>query len=342
MSEYQFVHFLAMDRPLDEGQLVFVRRQSSRAEITPWEFTNEYPFGDLHGDAMAMLRRGYDVHLHYANFGIRRLLIRLPAGLPCDRRAFAAFRVSHCIEWHADKKGRGGILHIKPEADAGTYDEELYDVDSLLPVLAKVRDLLIAGDLRPLYLAWLACNFDEASLEPPVPAGLGKLPAALEAMADFYAVSDDLLAAAAERSPPLPKLASVDQTLKRWIAGQSPEALRRLVRRFLSRDSAATRAETLANIRAEIGAPNWPTNEPSRTLAQLRESASALHGRRLSEERRAKDATRGKRLSAIGQIRARRSNRKLIQRPPATSMIPLAEESGTRSCVFDIAHTGGE
>ncbi len=51
MSEYQFVHFLAIDSPLDDKQLAYMRRQSSRAEISQWEFTNEYDFGDFHGDA---------------------------------------------------------------------------------------------------------------------------------------------------------------------------------------------------------------------------------------------------------------------------------------------------
>jgi len=123
MSEYQFVHFLAIDRPLDDKQLAFMERQSTRAEITRWEFTNEYHYGDFHGNAMEMLRRGYDVHLHYANFGIRRLMIRLPAGLPCDQKTFRAFKAEYGLAWHADKKGKGGILEIYPEADAGTYEE---------------------------------------------------------------------------------------------------------------------------------------------------------------------------------------------------------------------------
>jgi hypothetical protein len=58
MSEYQFIHFLAVDRSLNDEQLKYMRRQSSRAEITPREFTNEYHFGDFRGNAMEMLRRG--------------------------------------------------------------------------------------------------------------------------------------------------------------------------------------------------------------------------------------------------------------------------------------------
>lgn len=115
MSEYQYVHFMALDRPLDDRQLEFMRRQSSRAEVTRWDFSNQ---------------------------------------------------------------------------------EDLYDVGTMLPEIAPVRELLIGGDLRPLYVAWLACNGDDEALEPPVPAGLGKLTPALKALAKFYEVSLDLIAAA--------------------------------------------------------------------------------------------------------------------------------------------------
>ena len=205
MSEYQFVHFLAVDRPVEEKELGFMRRQSSRAEISPWEFTNEYHFGDFHGDARAMLRHGYDVHLHYASFGIRRLMFRLPGGLPCERRVFEAFRVPDAIGWYPDPKPPGGILEITPEGDADAYDEELWDIAKLLPKLAPVRERLIAGDLRPLYVAWLACCHDESATEPPIPAGLGKLDAGLRTMAEFYEVGQDLVAAAAAQAPAEPR-----------------------------------------------------------------------------------------------------------------------------------------
>ena len=49
MSEYQLVHFLALDRPLNDAQMEFMSGQSSRAKVTRWEFTNEYHFGSFHG-----------------------------------------------------------------------------------------------------------------------------------------------------------------------------------------------------------------------------------------------------------------------------------------------------
>jgi len=299
MSEYQFFHFLAIDRPLDDAALEFMRRQSTRAEITRWQFTNEYHFGDFHGNAREMLRRGYDIHLHYANFGVRKLMIRLRAGLPCDRRTFQAFQVQHCVHWDPDKKGRGGILTIEPQADPGSYEEEFYDADTLLPAIAPVRELLIGGDLRPLYLAWLACNQDDEAQEPPVPAGLDKPGKPLSAMAAFYEVSQDLVAAAAEHSPPLPNMPDASQTLSDWIAAQPPEVLRDLARRLLSGDAAGARSETLARVRDETGAAAWPVAEPARTFAQLREAAGRMREHRSHRKQREQEKARRKRLAGI-------------------------------------------
>src|SRR6516162_8426935 len=105
MSEFQYVAFRAIDGPVSPKNLAFMQRQSTRAEITPWAFDNEYHFGDFHGNAEEMLRRGYDFHLHYANFGIRKLMFRLPTGLPCDRKLFDAFCPEYGLKWKADKQG---------------------------------------------------------------------------------------------------------------------------------------------------------------------------------------------------------------------------------------------
>ena len=131
MSEFQYVYFAAVDRPLDDGQLEFMRRQSTRAEVSRWEFSNEYHFGDFHGQADEMLRRGYDVHLHYANFGIRRLMFRLPSGLPWSPKVFDAYHVEYAIDFKRDNEGQAGTLCFSPEADGGTYDEDFFEFDKL-------------------------------------------------------------------------------------------------------------------------------------------------------------------------------------------------------------------
>src|SRR5947209_16430892 len=137
MSEYQYIAFRAIDQPVSEEDLEFMRRQSSRAEVTPWSFDNEYHFGGFHGNAAEMLRRGYDLHLHYANFGTRTLMIRLPEGLP-DARAAQPYLDDESLTFRKDKTGPGGILCIEPAYESGEL-EELDDIGVTINRLLPLR-----------------------------------------------------------------------------------------------------------------------------------------------------------------------------------------------------------
>jgi hypothetical protein len=299
MSEFQYVYFQAVDHPLNDKQLAYMRRQSSRAEISPWEFSNEYHFGDFRGDPYEMLRRGYDVHLHYANFGIRRLMFRLPAGLPWNKKTFGQYETEYGLGWEPEKKGPGGVLEISPEADAGTFDEDFYDFDRVIEVLGRVREMLAGGDLRPLYLAWLACAGDDDATEPPVPAGLDKLPRELTAIASFYELSRDLIQAAAKRSPEAPAATEKSHALQAWVDRQSADELRELALRMLTDPTPAARAETLARIRDEAPTTDWPTAEPSRTFADLQRAAQGVEEHRVEQESRKEQRAREARLKSI-------------------------------------------
>jgi hypothetical protein len=79
MSEYQYYEFLAIDRPLDRTAQDALRSISSRARITATSFTNHYEWGDLKGDPRKFMERWFDLHLYLANWGTRRLMLRMPA-----------------------------------------------------------------------------------------------------------------------------------------------------------------------------------------------------------------------------------------------------------------------
>jgi hypothetical protein len=95
----------------------------------------------------------YDAHLYVANWGTRRLMFRLPCSL------------------------------LDPDVvEDDTGESDFADAaEALLSAIVGVRAELAAGDLRPLYLAWLAAYgvwerdedvFDrdaENDLEPPHP-----------------------------------------------------------------------------------------------------------------------------------------------------------------------------
>lgn len=88
MSEYQWYEFVAVDRPLSAREMAELRAVSTRAEITPTRFWNEYQRRDLEADPARLLARYFDARLYFANGGTRRLMRRLPAAR-VDERAFS-------------------------------------------------------------------------------------------------------------------------------------------------------------------------------------------------------------------------------------------------------------
>src|SRR4051812_16206672 len=78
MSEYQCYEFVALDRPLTSKQMAELRAVSTRAEISPTRFWNEYQWGDLKADPAKLVERYFDAHLYFANGGTHRLMLRAP------------------------------------------------------------------------------------------------------------------------------------------------------------------------------------------------------------------------------------------------------------------------
>jgi hypothetical protein len=296
MSEYQYVGFRAIDRPVTAANLEFMRGQSSRAEITVWAFDNEYDFGDFRGNAVEMLRRGYDFHLHYASFGIRKLMIRLPDGLP-DPRAAEPYFEEESLRFLKDKAGRGGILCVEPYDEPGDRDD-LWDIpevfDRLLPLRAEILD----RDLRPLYLAHLAVGCDsnhdpEEQQEGPVPAGLDQLTEAQRALAELYGLSAALVAAAARNSPPLPQRNDSRERHAEWLQRQPEATKNRWLAELLADPASGVRREIVTEFRKSQGALSWPTVRPGRTVAALESAAEAIQ-----RETDRKDAEKAARLRA--------------------------------------------
>ena len=78
MSEYQYYEFAAIDEPLTDKQMRELRALSTRAEITPTSFVNEYQWGDFKGQPRKLIASYFDAFLHYANWGTLWCLFRLP------------------------------------------------------------------------------------------------------------------------------------------------------------------------------------------------------------------------------------------------------------------------
>jgi hypothetical protein len=304
MSEYQRIAFRAIDGPVSAKDLAFMRRQSTRAEITPWAFDNEYHYGDFHGDAAEMLRRGYDLYLHYANFGVRTLQMRLPYGLP-DPAAAAPYLGEEFVQFLPDKRGPGGILVIEPYFEAGELDE-LWDLDEVLGRLPPLRAEILDGDLRPLYLAHLAIASDgnhdpEETTEAPVPAGLKKPSDAQRALMQFLGLSESLVAAAAREAPPPVAQGDARKQFAEWVARQPAATKDEWLAQWMADPHSAARKEMLAEFQQAQDTPLWPTATPARTIAELMADASKVQE---ESDRKAKEKAAQKRAKRLAGMLA--------------------------------------
>jgi hypothetical protein len=168
-------------------------------------------------------------------------------------------------------------------------------LDELLPL----REQLLAGDLRSLYIAWLSAapgvfideEDEEGLLEPPVPSGLGALGPALNTWANFLWVDANLLAAAARNSEPLARTGLDVKALADWAGKQPAEQRLEWLVRLLLDDGVDTRREILREFRRQRQAPAAEPKE-RRSLADLRRLAEGEEERRKAEEAAAKEAER--------------------------------------------------
>jgi hypothetical protein len=197
VSEYQSYEFVALDRPLTAAEMAELRSISTRAQITPARFFNEYQWGDLKADPAELLARYFDVHVYFANWGSRRLMFRLPrpmVDLEDLRACVPGGPVTLTVTEHHV------VLDLWSEIEEP--EEEWFEDGQLVASLTPLRAELLRGDRRVAYLAWLlaaqAGELDPDTPEPRVAHGLDAPSASLAALTSFLRVDPDLLAAAAE------------------------------------------------------------------------------------------------------------------------------------------------
>ena len=293
MSEYQIVKFRAIDRPLTDKQLEFMERQSSRAEFTKWEYEVEYHYSSFHGKVDEMLRNGYDIFLNYSNYGCREIRMRLPGGLPFEKSIWSKYISAEGLTWTADKSGKAGILTLAPYIDEA-FDPE-WEFDDYLDATAKLREMLIAGDLRALYVLWL-CNAMYSSgdyeevMEPPVPHGLSTVSDKVADLLLFFEADPLLVDAAAIGIPKFNAEGSQSDFIKAWLTKLADSTRDEIIQRLLTEDSVALKAELLSEIRDSRQPAAWPVEPPTRNVAQLMESCEHL--------RQAEDVKQAKQVAA--------------------------------------------
>lgn len=317
MSEYQYYEFLAVDRPLDADQLRQVRTLSTWATISPTRFVNEYQWGDFKGDSTKLVEQLYDAHLYFANWGSRRLVLRLPA-LMLSKKTVALYALEESLTvW---TRSGHTLLDFSVECeDGGEWDfETSWELSSLIGLRAE----LAAGDLRPLYLAWLAAltvwelsEDDEEeyvrATEPPVPAGLADLTGPQRALADFLKVDPDLLAVAARASDPAHPPGGPDRReLATFIAALPVKEKDELLLHAALGTHPQPGPKLLAHYRSTTADRTTANRQPSpRSAATLLDAASAHRTERTRHEQEAHRTAVEERARAAARAHQRHLDR---------------------------------
>lgn len=211
MSEYQYFEFAAIDGPISDEGLHYAQGCSSRANVSRVRWQNTYTFGDFHGSVETLLKY-YDVHFYIANWGTVRLGLAFPKGVIApeviepylrggeryeDTLTFNEIGDRCIVWWERNEEGGWGWT----------------EGEGLIDQLIGIREELMRGDCRALFLGWLA-DFDPeewrdpadgAVVMPPIPAGLDHLSPAQTELIKHFPVDCDALAVAAglsQASPP--------------------------------------------------------------------------------------------------------------------------------------------
>jgi hypothetical protein len=300
MSEYQYYEFQAIDRRLSEADRKALRALSTRARITSSSFTNSYEWGDFRGDPSKLMERWFDLHLYFADWGLRRLMIKLPAAM-VDRGLLDSFN-GKVEDVKLSVAGENLILDIvrEDEEPGEVVPDDSDDETSRLGSLAPLRGDLLAGDFRLFYLLWLIrVEAGEIGADEPEPLpGIGPMTEALEAFADFFNVDPDLVAAAAERSSH--PITESSETARPIVAAMIDSEKTGLLVRLLDGDPhVASELRTL--VRRRLMSERETPHAAARTADELRERADAF--------RLARDRAEAEKAEAARQRLARETER---------------------------------
>ena len=202
MSTYQCYEFHAIDRLLTDEEQQAVARLSSRVDPHPRQAVFVYHWSSFPGNAREVLTQYYDAMFYTASWGSRQLMFRFPR-TAFDLEGASAYCQPLIVEDYVSLSTAGEYVVLDVVFD----DEERHDwfeVESGLAPMLSLRDDILRGDYRALYLAWLKVleveDLIESILEPPVPPGLRTLSPALHAFVEFLEIDGMVIQVAAEAS----------------------------------------------------------------------------------------------------------------------------------------------
>ena len=288
MSEYQYYEFLAIDRPLTEDEMAELRALSTRATITPVSFTNEYNWGDFKGNPDKLMQRYFDAHVYVANWMTAIFMLRLPIDTLAQETA-EAFEVPYTMDLKATKTH--WIITWRLE-ESENYDRfGMDDGHGWIARLVAVRDELLRGDIRGLYIGWLAAvateMMNEDEIEPLAVSGLGSLTEAQQSLAAFLEVDPDLLEGAGMGSTMAEEEGISPKEMDEWIDALPRDEVKAILKTLLEGKGQQAQQSIKNQFAAwQRGLRSDRSEAPRRTVGQLRQNAAKAQQIRMEKQKR--------------------------------------------------------
>lgn len=300
MSSFQLYEFQALDGALSDDDRAYLESLSSRAEVTATSARYTYSYSDYRAKPLDVLDRCFDILLYQASYGIRRLAIRLPKAL-----ASPSYYEPYCVPNLISLKTTEESVILDIEIAAENYGCWLSE-EGRLNELISIRKALLEGDLRVLYLAWLAsayaedCSFDwDTTIEPPIPPNLKTLSPALKQFADIFEIDADLIAAAATQSKTI-STTTAAEPIETWISALSESERDRYLLRVAKGENYVG-LELMQRLRQQFGKQPVVSagKAGSRTFAEL-ETISRQKGKEQAlKEQAAAEKVEQQRIEAL-------------------------------------------
>ena len=296
--EYQYYEFQAIDRPLTKAEQDYVQGLSSRVRPTATRAVFTYSYADFHGSPLTVLEKCFDAMLYMANWGSYQLAFRFPKAA-VNVPALKSYCVDNIIEVFTAAKYVTLNIEIHEEEGSGWIEENNNWLSALIPL----RQAILQGDFRVLYLAWLQAAavttyFEDDAQEPPVPPNLQKLNAPLQSFVDWLEMDPDLIAVAAQVSQTQNKR---KEPFKDWVKALSDKEKTRLLVEIVTGDSAIA-SQLQARLRQKFAKASEVTSVfdvALRHFSELRTLADARYLERQTQEKAAAKAKRRKYLESL-------------------------------------------
>jgi hypothetical protein len=303
MSEYQYYEFQAIDRPLTPKEQAEVKELSSRVKLSSTQAIFLYNYGDFRNKPEDVLAKYFDMMFYIANWGTWRLIFRFPKSL-VDSKFFQTYALRNTITITETAKYIVLDLEIHQEEGVSGWVEG----EGWLTQLLALREDLLGGDLRLLYLVWLKMApelaghvLDEDPIEPPIPANLSQLSPSLKTFIELVELDPELVAAAAQASSQQQAASEVtlEDLLSKLSEAERQKFLLRLVRREPHVDL------QLINRLKELAGKDKSTTQLTAGQRRLSELQSIADAVKSAEEERKWERARKQRVKELDALASR-------------------------------------